>query len=52
MPLLDHIHPPLDSRYPFESFHSSWATHLADALNEVLPSQFIAVEQTHVSSLR
>ncbi len=50
MPLLDHFHPPLDSRYPFESFHSSWATRLADALNDVLPSQFIAVEQTHAGS--
>jgi len=50
MPLLDHFHPPVESLYPFESFHSSWATRLADALNEVLPPHFIAVEQTHAGS--
>jgi hypothetical protein len=47
MPLLDHFHAPVELLYPFESFHSSWATRIADALNELLPPQFIAVEQTH-----
>lgn len=33
MPLLDHFHPPLSQRRHWESFHSAWATALADALN-------------------
>jgi hypothetical protein len=41
MPLLDHFHPPLQLQYPWDSFHSSWATRLADALNdEWLPRSF------------
>ena len=48
MPLRDHFHPPLQLRYPWDSFHSSWATRLADALNDQwLPPEFIAAEHTH-----
>jgi hypothetical protein len=43
MPLLDHFQPP----HRWESFHSNWATRLADALNERLPPEFIAEEHTH-----
>jgi hypothetical protein len=51
MPLLDHFHPPVDDLVPWESLHSSWATRLADALNEHwLPGQFLAVEHAHVGS--
>jgi hypothetical protein len=51
MPLLDHFHPPLQLRYPWDSFHSSWATRLADALNdEWLPPEFLAVEHTHAGA--
>jgi hypothetical protein len=51
MPLLDHFHPPVELRYPWESFHSSWATRLADALNEDwLPPEFIAAEHTHAGA--
>ena len=32
MPLLDHFRPPLYPRHHWESFHSNWATRLADAL--------------------
>jgi hypothetical protein len=46
MPLLDHFHPPLFPRHHWESFHSNWATRLADALNERLPPEFIAEEHT------
>ncbi len=49
MPLLDHFHPPVADLLPWESLHASWATRLADALNEHwLPEQFLAVEQAHV----
>src|SRR6185437_3328321 len=45
MPLLDHFRPPLALHYPWDSFHASWATRLADALNdEWLPPEFLAVE--------
>jgi hypothetical protein len=50
MPLLDHFHPPLQQRYPWDSFHSGWATHLAEALNELLPPEYIAAEHTHVGA--
>jgi hypothetical protein len=49
MPLLDHFHPPLSSERRWESFHSSWATKLADALTERwLPPNYIAEEHAHL----
>jgi hypothetical protein len=51
MPLLDHFHPPVHPRHHRESFHSNWATRLADALNERwLPPEFIAEEFTHLGA--
>jgi hypothetical protein len=48
MPLLDHFNPPLTERR-WESFYSSWATRLADALTEHwLPSNYIAEEHAHM----
>lgn len=48
MPLLDHFHPPLSERRPWESFHSTWTTAIADLLNrDVLPAGYIALEQLH-----
>lgn len=48
MPLLDHFHPPLSAERRWESFHSSWATKLADALTENwLPPGYIAEEHAH-----
>jgi hypothetical protein len=49
MPLLDHFHPPLIAERRWESFHSSWATKIADALTERwLPPNYIAEEHVHV----
>lgn len=49
MPLLDHFHPPLSAERRWESFHSSWATRLADALTERwLPPNYIAEEHVHL----
>jgi hypothetical protein len=49
MPLLDHFHPPLSSGRRWESFHSSWATRIADALTERwLPPNYIAEENVHL----
>src|SRR5262245_20382592 len=50
MPLLDHFHPPLHPIHHWESFHSNWATRLADALNERLPPEFLAEEHTHAGA--
>lgn len=48
MPLLDHFHAPLSAERRWESFHSSWATRLADALTERwLPPNYIAEEYVH-----
>jgi hypothetical protein len=47
MPLLDHFHPPVFPTHRFESFHSNWATRLADAINERLPPGFLAEEHTY-----
>lgn len=48
MPLLDHFHPPLSAERRWESFHSNWATKLADALTERwLPPNYIAEEHAH-----
>src|SRR5712691_4758102 len=49
MPLLDHFHPPLSAERRWESFHSSWATRIADALTEQwLPPNYIAEEHVHI----
>jgi len=48
MPLLDHFQPPVYPNHRWESFHSNWATRLADALNDRwLPAEFLAEEYTH-----
>src|SRR5262245_57503080 len=52
MPLLDHFHAPLHPRHHWESFHSNWATRLADALNDRwLPPEFLAEEFTHMGAM-
>jgi hypothetical protein len=49
MPLLDHFHPPLFPRRHWESFHTSWAGTIANALNEdLLPAGYFAEEHTHM----
>jgi hypothetical protein len=43
MPLLDHFHPPLHGPRRWEGFHHSWATFIAQQLNEgVLPEDYYA----------
>lgn len=46
MPLLDHFRPPVVPNHSWESFHSNWATRIADGLNDILPSEFLAEEHT------
>ena len=47
MPLFDHFHPPLYPHHHWESFHSNWATRIADGIAEVLPPEFQVEEHTH-----
>ncbi len=41
MPLHDHFHAPLRGRRSWTSFHATWATYLAEDLNELLPERYI-----------
>lgn len=51
MGLRDHFRPPLHPVHHWESFHSNWATRIADALNERwLPREYVAEEQTHAGT--
>jgi hypothetical protein len=51
VPLLDHFHPPLSERRPWESFHTTWASTLADILNrDILPPGYIALEQVQAGA--
>jgi hypothetical protein len=51
VPLLDHFQPPLSERRPWESFHTTWASTLADILNrDVLPPGYIALEQVQAGA--
>lgn len=47
MPLFDHFHPPLYPYHHWESFHSNWATRIADGIALVLPPEFQVEEHTH-----
>src|SRR5882724_11234637 len=48
MPLLDHFRPPLSTQRHWESFHTTWATAIADSLNQDwLPEGYFAEEQLH-----
>lgn len=47
MPLMDHFHPPLYPHHHWESFHSNWATRIADGIAAVLPPEFLVEEHTH-----
>lgn len=43
MPLFDHFHPPLYPHHHWESFHSNWATRIADGIGDLfVPVDFEA----------
>jgi len=49
MPLLDHFHPPLHGPRRWEGFHHSWATFIAQQLNDqVLPPEYYAESEISV----
>jgi Protein of unknown function (DUF4058) len=47
MPLFDHFHPPLYPNHHWESFHSNWATRIADGIGALLPPEFQVEEHTY-----
>ena len=47
MPLFDHFHPPLYPHHHWDSFHSNWATRIADGIAAVLPADYQVEEHTH-----
>src|SRR5438034_4666018 len=47
MPLSDHFQPPLYPHHHWESFHSNWATRIADGIAALLPPEFQVEEHTH-----
>jgi hypothetical protein len=44
MPLPDHFRPPANEEVQWNSFHSNWATKIADRLGEIMPEEFRAHE--------
>lgn len=47
MLLLDHFHPPVKEKLHWVSLHAGWTTRIADAINELLPAEFIAAEHAY-----
>ena len=50
MPLLDHFHPPLSERRPWESIHSLWCSAIVEAINCHLPSRFYGAVNVHLGA--
>jgi len=50
MPLLDHFAEDADPQLNWESFHSTWANSIRDALNQLLPPRYFALVQTHLGT--
>ena len=46
MTLRDHFTPPLSATRPWEGFHSTWSTMIAQGLNLLLPPDYVAIPQT------
>ena len=46
MTLRDHFTPPLSVTRPWEGFHSTWTTMIAQELNRLLPPEYVAIPQT------
>ena len=46
MTLNDHFTAPLSVTRPWEGFHSTWTTMIAQGLNRLLPANYVAIPQT------
>jgi len=49
MPLLDHLRPPVKGKIQWTSFHSNWATRIADQLTELMPEDNAVEEHPRLS---
>jgi hypothetical protein len=49
MPLLDHFRPPVREQMEWSSFHSNWATRIADRLTELVPTEFRVEEHPRLA---
>ena len=49
MPIRDHFHPPIEYRLPWTSLHSAWIGEIAGRLNELLPTEFVALDSLRLS---
>src|SRR5262249_49484017 len=47
MPLRDHFHAPLDDETTWEPFHGGWPMVIAQHLNRILPSRYVAGPRVH-----
>ena len=50
MPLLDHFAPDADLELNWESFHSTWANTIRNALRQQLPKRFVALVNVHLGT--
>nr|MBC8231295.1 hypothetical protein [bacterium] len=50
MPILDHLSENIRSIVDFRSFHNSWAVHIAEDLNKLLPKGFRATPHAQLGS--
>jgi len=48
MPLYDHFRLPVKNRFPWESLHSVWMAELANRLNAILPTNYVALERMRI----
>lgn len=50
MPLRDHFRPPLADKRSWDGFHAQWPAMIVIALNQTLPSRYVAEPQVHLGS--
>src|SRR5690349_3583749 len=50
MPLRDHFHPPLENRRSWDELHGAWPTMIVMALNNRLPSRYVAAPRVHLGT--
>ncbi len=50
MPLLDHLHPPVDRQMSWEGFHAAWPTFMVQRLMQQLPEGYIAEPRSRLGA--
>ena len=49
MPLHDHFRTPIKNRLPWASLHNGWMGNIAQRLNKILPSEFVAFDRMYIN---